>query len=100
MISDEKDSESSAAKKAQESISAKAGEAAASIIELIRSIGVSIEQRIGFEDQVNDISREAESILGQIEDLTKVNQRKLLIAYRNFLLRNLEAVDQRLKFLN
>jgi hypothetical protein len=99
MTSHEKDTESSARKKAQDSISAKAGEAAASIIELIRSIGVSIEQRIGLEDQVNDISKEAESMLGQIEDLTKANQRKILIAYRNFLQRNLEAVDQRLKVL-
>lgn len=100
MTSDEIDSESHSRKKAQESISAKAGEAATSILELIRSIGVSIEQRIGLEDQVNDISREAESMISQIEDLTKVNQKKLLIAYRNFLTRNLEAVDQRLKALD
>lgn len=82
---------------AHERISAKAADAALAVLDLIRSIGVTIEQRIGLEDQVKNISKEADSMLDRIDGLTKANQKKVLLAYRNFLQRNIEAVDQRLK---
>ncbi|HXG07980.1 MAG TPA: DUF5320 domain-containing protein [Nitrososphaera sp.] len=38
-------------------------------------------------------------MLDRIDVIAKKNQKKLLTEYRNFLQRNLEAVDQRLKEL-
>jgi hypothetical protein len=80
-----------------ERISDKASEAASAVLDLITSIGANIEQRIGLEDQIKNISKEADSLLDRVDDLTKANQKKLLLAYRHFLKRNIEAVDQKLK---
>ena len=91
------DNEKSKREKTKERITAKAAEAATAVLELVRSIGMTIEERIGFEDQVKNISKEADSILDRIDYLTRSNQKKVLFAYRNFLQRNIEAVDQRLK---
>jgi hypothetical protein len=84
---------------AHEKVSIRVKEAADAIRELIRSVSIGVEERIAIQDQIDSISKETESMLDRIDSIAKKNQRKLLIAYRNFLEHNLEAVDQRLKEL-
>jgi hypothetical protein len=71
-------------------------EAVDTIKELLRSVKMDIEEKIAIEDQVNDLAKEAESMLDRIEALTTANQQKILFAYKKFLEQNLEAVNQRL----
>jgi len=82
-----------------EKISEKVKESADTIKELLRSVKMDIEEKIAIEDQVNDFTKEAESMLDRIEVLTITNQQKILFAYKKFLEQNLEAVNQRLKEL-
>lgn len=84
---------------AHEKVSTGVKEAADAIRELIRSISMGVEERIAIQDQIDNISKETESMLDRIDSIAKKNQRKLLLAYKNFLEHNLEAVDQRLKEL-
>ncbi len=84
---------------AHEKVSIRVKEAADAIRELIRSVSIGVEERIAIQDQIDSISKETESMLDRIDSIAKKNQRKLLIAYRNFLEHNLDAVDQRLKEL-
>lgn len=84
---------------AREKISTKVKDAADSIRELIKSVSIGMEERIAIQDQVDNISKETESMLDRIDSIAKRNQQKILRAYKTFLERNLEAVDQRLKEL-
>ncbi|WP_337863756.1 hypothetical protein [Nitrososphaera sp.] len=83
----------------EERIAAKIKEATDSVKMLIHSIATTTEKRIALEDIINNISREAESMLDQADYVSKVNQKKLLLAYRRFLEQNLAAVDHRIKEL-
>ncbi len=85
--------------RAHEKVSIRVKEAADAIRELIRSVSVGVEERIAIQDQIDNISKETESMLDRIDSIAKRNQRKLLLAHKNFLERILEAVDQRLKEL-
>lgn len=80
-----------------EAIARKARAAADSVKDLIMSIGMNIENRIAIEDQINHLSRETESMLSRIDDVSKANQKKLLLAYKKFLEHNLDAVNHRLR---
>src|SRR5574342_164355 len=84
---------------AHEKVFIRAKEAADAIRELIRSVSIGVEEKIAIQDQIDNISKETESMLDRIDSVAKKNQRKLLLAYKNFLKHNLEAVDQRLKEL-
>lgn len=84
---------------AHEKVYIRMKEAADAIRELIRSISIEVEERIAIQDQIDNIAKETESMLDRIDSVAKKNQRKLLLAYKNFLEHNLEAVDQRLKEL-
>jgi len=84
---------------AHEKVSTKVKDAADAIRKLIRSVSIGVEERIAIQDQIDNISKETESMLDRIDSIAKRNQRKLLLAYKNFLEHNLEAVDQRLKEL-
>ena len=83
----------------RENISAKISKASDAVTDLVRSIVMTIEERIALEDQVKNISRDADYILDRIDDLKKEKQKKLLLAYREFLEENLSAVDYRIKKL-
>lgn len=74
-------------------------EASEAVTALIRSIAMTIEEKVALEDQVRNISREAEYMLDRIDDITKENQKKLLLAYKKLLEQNLDAVNYRLKKL-
>lgn len=84
---------------AHEKVSTKMKDSADVIRKLIRSVSIGVEERIAMQDQIDNISKETESMLERIDSIAKRNQRKLLFAYKNFLERNLAAVDQRLKEL-
>jgi hypothetical protein len=84
---------------AHEKVSIAIRDASDAIRELIRSVSIGVEERIAMQDQIEHISKETASMLDRIESTAKRNQQKLLLAYKNFLERNLEAVDQRLKEL-
>ncbi|MGI0024211.1 MAG: hypothetical protein ACREA4_03570 [Nitrososphaera sp.] len=90
---------SSDSQEAHDRILYKVEEAADAVRDLIRSISMEIEDKIAIDDKVTNISKEAESMLGRIDTITKINQAKLLRAYKKFLERNLEAVNQRIKEL-
>ena len=100
MVVEENDKErASKREQAHEKVSTRVKDAADAIRELIRSVSIGVEERIAIQDQIDNISKETESMLGRIDSIAKRNQRKLLLAYKSFLGRNLEAVDQRLKEL-
>ncbi|MEO9319881.1 MAG: hypothetical protein ABI361_04335 [Nitrososphaera sp.] len=81
----------------REAIARKARAAADSVKDLIMSIGMNIENKIAIEDQINHLSHETESMLSRIDDVSRANQKKLLLAYKKFLEHNLAAVNHRLK---
>lgn len=84
---------------ASETISERLKGATNDIIRLVKSVGMEIEERIAIQDEVDNISKETESMLNRIDSIAKSNQTKILLAYKIFLEHNLEAVDQRLKAL-
>lgn len=81
---------------AHERLSVKVREAADVVRGLIRSVKMELEERIAIEDNINGISRQAELMLDRIESVSREKQREMLHAYKKFLERNLEAVNQRL----
>ena len=88
---------SSENEQAYEKVSIKVKDAADAVRELIRAVGIGAEEKIAIEDQINNISKETESMLDRIDSIAKENQQRLLLAYKSFLERNLEAIDQRLE---
>lgn len=98
MVEKNKENErASKREQAHEKISIRVREAADAIRNLMRSVSIGVEERIAIQDQIDNISKETESMLDRIDSIAKKNQRKLLLAYKSFLEHNLEAVDQRLK---
>ncbi len=84
---------------AREKVSMRVEEAADAIKKLIQSFSIGVEEKIAMQGKIDRISNETESMLDIIDGIAKKNQKELLIEYRNFLERNLESVDQRLKEL-
>ncbi|NOJ26638.1 MAG: hypothetical protein DA330_01320 [Nitrososphaera sp.] len=74
--------------------------AADSVKGRIHSISVAGEERVTLEDNFNSISRETEYMLDRIGDFAKPSQKKILIAYREYLEKNLDNVNNRLKELD
>ena len=76
----------------------KTDDAAHAIRELIRSLKMNSEQKITLDDGINDLAKEVESMMDRIDMAsTAADQKKLLVAYKKFLERNIEVVNQRLK---
>jgi hypothetical protein len=76
----------------------KTDDAAHAIRELIRSLKMNSEQKITLDDGINDLAKEVESMMDRIDMASSVtDQKKLLVAYKKFLERNIEVVNQRLK---
>jgi hypothetical protein len=76
----------------------KTDDAAHAIRELIRSLKMNSEQKITLDDGINDLAKEVESMMDRIDMAsTARDQKKLLVAYKKFLERNIEVVNQRLK---
>jgi predicted nucleic acid-binding Zn-ribbon protein len=76
----------------------KAVDAARAIRELIRSMKMNPEQKITLDDGINNLAKEVESMMDRIDMAsTTTDKKKLLAAYKKFLERSIEVVDQRLK---
>lgn len=74
--------------------------AANAIRDLVSSIAMPVDDKVAIEHQINNLSRESEYMLDRIDSITKANnQLKVLLAYKEFLERNLEAVNSRLRAL-
>ncbi len=73
--------------------------AADAIRDLVRSIPSPVEQKIAFEHQIDHLSREADYMLNEMDSIQKANRKKILLAYRKFLLQNIKGVDGKLKRL-
>jgi hypothetical protein len=99
MLVENKEENASKREQAHEKVSIRVKEAADDIRELIRSFNIGVEERIAIQDQIDNVSKETDSLLDRIDSIAKKNQRKLLLAYKNFLAHNLQAVEQRLKEL-
>jgi hypothetical protein len=65
---------------------------------LIRSIKMKAEEKIAIDDGISNLTVGVESMLDRIEMASSTaDQKKLLVAYKEFLEHNIEAVNQRLK---
>jgi hypothetical protein len=82
-------------KKSQD-ISLRTTEAAESVKSLIHSLSMSLEEKIAMEDQINNLSHENNCLLDIISNSRKDYQKKLFRAYREFLERNIDTVNQRI----
>ncbi len=76
-------------------ISLRAIEAAESLRSLIHSLSLSLEERVAMEDQINDLLHKSNCLLDIISNSKKNYQKKLFFAYREFLKRNIDAVNER-----
>lgn len=83
----------------REKFSTKITRASDAVGDLLKSIVVSIEDRIAVEDQVKSLTRDAGYFLDRIDVMKKEKQKQILQAYRKFLEENLAAVDYRIKEL-
>ncbi|WP_148700309.1 hypothetical protein [Candidatus Nitrososphaera evergladensis] len=91
-----KASRNSSAKEQLKKVSPRTRSAAQIIKDQLRSVTTAIEDRVAIDDHVNNISHEMEYLLDSIDSIPKVSQKKILIAYKNFLKENLDAVESRL----
>jgi hypothetical protein len=74
-------------------------EAAESVRSLIHPLSMSLEEKIAMEDQINNLSHESNCLIDIISNSKKDYQKKLFLAYREFLERNIDAVNQRISEL-
>jgi seryl-tRNA synthetase len=82
-----------------EEISQKAREAAKKINDLVSSMVLAVEEKVALQHQINNIARESEYMIDRIDDIAVENQKKVLLAYREYLKDNLESINRRLKEL-
>lgn len=82
-----------------EEISQKARVAAKAVNDLISSMAMAVEEKVALQHQINNISRESEYMIDRIDSIARNNQAKVLLAYKRFLMDNLESVNRRLKEL-
>jgi hypothetical protein len=82
-----------------EKITTEVRHAADAIRDLVRSIPSPGEQKMAFEHQIDHLSREADYMLNEMDSIQKANRKKILLAYRKFLLQNIKGVDGKLKRL-
>jgi hypothetical protein len=77
-------------------VSLKTVEATESVRSFIHSLSLPLEEKIAMEDQINNLSHETNCLLDIISNSKTGYQKKLFLAYRKFLERNIDAVDQRI----
>jgi hypothetical protein len=80
-----------------EKISQRTKSAAHALRDQLQSVAIGIEERVAIDDHVNNISNEMEYMLDSIDSIPKLDQKKILDAYKKFLKENLDAVDGRLR---
>ena len=68
-----------------------------SIRSIIHTLSTPLEEKIAMEDQINKMSHESNCLLDIISNTSKKDyQKKLFLAYRKFLERNIDTVNQRI----
>lgn len=78
-------------------VSTKLIEVTDSILSHIHTLSIPLEEKIVMEDQINKLSHESNCLLDVISNISKKDyQKKLFLAYREFLERNIDAVNQRI----
>jgi hypothetical protein len=82
-----------------EEIGRKARIAAQAVNDLISSMALAVEEKVALQHQIGNLARESEYMIDRIDGIAKQNQKKVLLAYREFLKDNLEGVERRLKNL-
>jgi len=80
----------------RQDISSRTIEATELVRSLIHSLTMPLEEKIAMEDQINDLSHENNCLLDIISSCEKNYQKKLFLAYREFLERNIDAIDERI----
>jgi hypothetical protein len=84
-----------------EKISNDIAEASVALNTIIRSIAVTIQEKVVLENQVKNISHEADYVVDRIDDITKENQKMLMrlllrysaCAYKKLLEQNVASVN-------
>lgn len=66
---------------------------------LVYSIHMSVEDKVVFEDMINKLSQEADTMLYIINDIPKRHQKQVLLGYKTMLQSVIAAVNHRLKNL-
>lgn len=77
-------------------ISLRTIESVESVRHLIYSLNLSLEEKIAMEDQINDLSHKSNCLLDIISNSDRNYRQKLFLAYRDFLERNVDAVNERI----
>jgi hypothetical protein len=83
-----------------EEITEKAKEAAKSLNDMVSAMTLAVEEKVSLQHQINNLARESEYMMDRVDRIAKENQKKVLLAYREFLKDNLQAVERRLKALD
>jgi hypothetical protein len=74
-------------------------QAADVIRKLVRSASPSVEQKVAFERIIDSLTKEADYLLDEAEVIKKEGRKKILLAYRELLSSQLEAVEKRINDL-
>ena len=71
-------------------------ESAESVRRLIHSLNLSLEEKVAMEDQINELSHKSDCLLDIISSSNRNYRQKLFLAYRDFLERNIDVVNERI----
>jgi predicted RNA-binding protein with EMAP domain len=69
-------------------------ESAESVRHLIHSLKLSLEEKV--EDQINELSHKSNCLLEIISSSNRNHRQKLFLAYRDFLERNIDVVNEKI----
>ena len=72
-------------------------QAADAIRKLVRSASPSVEQKVAFERIIDSLTKEADYLLDEAEVIKKEGRQKILLAYRELLSSQLDAVEKKIK---
>lgn len=72
-------------------------QAADAIRKLVRSASPSVEQKVAFERIIDSLTKEADYLLDEAEVIKKEGRKKILLAYRELLSSQLDAVEKKIK---
>ena len=71
-------------------------ESAESVRRLIHSLNLSLEEKVAMEDQINELSHKSDCLLDIISSSNRNYRQKLFLAYRDFLERNIDVINERI----
>jgi hypothetical protein len=80
----------------EQDISLRTIESAESVRRLIHSLKLPLEEKVAMEDQINELSHKSNCLLDIISSSNRNYRQKLFLAYRDFLERNIDVVNERI----